>query len=54
MDLWGQFCWKDGYVHKGLQLSGKGAAVFADGVTTAVDSGMCSISNILGSKHYLN
>ena len=31
----------------GLHLSGKRAAVFADGLSAAVDSGM-------GSKHYLN
>ena len=45
----GKFCWKGG-----LHLSGKGAAVFADGLSAAVDSGMGSISNIFGSKHYLN
>ena len=59
----GKFCWKGGYVHEGrvdkymkdgLHLSGKGAAVFADGLSAAVDSGMGSISNIFGSKHYLN
>ena len=38
----------------GLHLSGKGAAVFADGLTAAVDSSMGSIPNIFGSKHYLN
>ena len=32
----------------GLHLSGKGAAVFADGLTAAVDSGMGSITNIFG------
>ena len=42
------------YTKDGLHLSGKGAAVFADGLTAAVDSGMCSITNIFGSKHYLN
>ena len=45
----GKFCWKDG-----LHLSGKGAAVFADGLAAAVDSGMGSITNIFGSQHYLN
>ena len=45
----GKFCWKGG-----LHLSGKGAAVFADGLSAAVDSGMGSISNMFGSKHYLN
>ena len=55
VDLWGSFvgradmCMKDE-----LHLSGKGAAVFADGLTAAVDSGMGSITNIFGSKHYLN
>ena len=42
------------YMKDGLYLSGKGAAVFADGLSAAVDSGMGSISNIFGSKHYLN
>ena len=44
------------YMKDGLHLpvSGKGAAVFADGLTAAVDSGMCSITNIFGSKHCLN
>ena len=37
-----------------LHLSGKGAAVFADGLSAVVYSGMGSISNIFGSKHYLN
>ena len=35
----------------GLHLSG--AAVFADELTAAVDSGMGSITDIFGSKHYL-
>ena len=38
----------------GLHLSGKGIAVFEDGLTAAVDSGMGSITNIVGSKHGLN
>ena len=42
------------YMKDGLHLSGKGAAVFADGLTAAVDSGMGSITNIFGSQHYLN
>ena len=51
----GKFCWKGGYVHEGRASSKwKGAAVFVDGLSTAVDSGMGSISNIFGSKHYLN
>ena len=42
------------YMKDGLRLREKGAAVFADGLTAAVDSGMGRISNIFGSKHYLN
>ena len=42
------------YTKDGLHLSGKGATVFADGFTAAVDSGMASKTNIFGSKHYLN
>ena len=41
------------YVGDRLYVSGKGAAVFADGLTAAVDSGMCNI-NIFGSNHCLN
>ena len=55
VDLWGSFVGRaDMYMKDGLHLSGKGAAVFADGLSAAVDSGMGSISNIVGSKHYLN
>ena len=55
VDLWGSFVGRaDMYMKDGLHLSGKGAAVFADGLSAAVDSGMGSISNIFGSKHYLN
>ena len=55
VDLWGCFVGRaDMYMKDGLHLSGKGAAVFADGLTAAVDSGMGSITNIFGSKHYLN
>ena len=55
VDLWGSFVGRaDMYMKDGLHLSGKGAAVFADGLTTAVDSGMGNITNIFGSKHYLN
>ena len=43
----------DMYMEDGLHLSGKGASVFAD-VLAAVDSGMDNITNIFGSKHYLN
>ena len=39
------------YMKDGLHLSGKGAAVFADGLTAAVDS---NITNIFGSEHCLN
>ena len=53
VDLWGSFVGRaDIYMKDGLHLSGKGAAVFADGL--AVDSGMGSITNIFGSQHYLN
>ena len=38
----------------GLRLSGKGAAVFADELSAAVDSGMGTMTNIFGSKHCLN
>ena len=55
VDLWGSFVGRaDMYMKNGLHLSGKGAAVFADGLSAAVDSGMGSVSNIFGSKHYLN
>ena len=55
VDLWGSFVRRaDMYMKEGLHLSGQGAAVFADGLSAAVDSGMGSISNTSGSKHYLN
>ena len=55
VDLWGSFVGRaDMYMKDGLHLSGKGAAVFADGLSAAVDSGMGNILNIFGSKHYLN
>ena len=42
-------------MHEGWASSKcKGAAVFADELSAAVDSGMGSISNIFGSKHCLN
>ena len=55
MDLWGSFVGRaDMYMKDGLHLTGKGAAVFVDGLSSAaVHSGMGSISNIFGSKHYL-
>ena len=42
------------FMRDGLHLSGKGAAVFADELPAAVESGMESIQNIFGSKHCLN
>ena len=55
VDLWGGFVGRaDMYMKDRLHLSGKGAAVIADGLTTAVESGMGSIMNIFGSQHYLN
>ena len=54
VDLWGSFVGRaDMYMKDRLHLSGKGAAVFVDGLSAAVDSGMGSISNIFGSEHYL-
>ena len=48
VDLWDSFVWKeDMYVRDGLHLSGKGAAVFAEGLSGAVTSG-------LGNIRYLN
>ena len=47
MDLWGSFFgWADVYMKNGLHLSGKGAAVFADELSAAVDSGMGTMTNI--------
>ena len=55
VDLWGSFVGRaDMYMKDGLHLSGKEAAVFAEGLATAVDSGMGSITNMCGSQHYLN
>ena len=42
------------YMRDGRHLSGKRAAVFADELSAAVESGMGSIKNIFGSKHCLN
>ena len=42
------------YMKDWLHLSGKGAAVFADELSAAVDSGMGTTTNIFGSKHCLN
>ena len=48
VDLWDSFLEKEGmYVRDGLHLSGKGAAVFAEGLSGAVASG-------LGKVRYLN
>ena len=38
------------YNKDALHISGKGAAVFADGLTAAVDSAMGNITNIFGSN----
>ena len=55
VDLMGSFVGRaDMYIKDGLHLSGIGAAVFADGLSAAVDNGMGSITNIFGSKHCLN
>ena len=55
VDLWGSFIGRAVmYMKDGLHLSGKGAAVFADGLIAAADSDMGSITNIFGSKYYLN
>ena len=55
VDLWGRLVGRaEMYMKDGLHLNGKGAAVFADGLTAAVDSGMGSISNIFGCKHCFN
>ena len=44
----------DMYMKDGLHLSGKGAAVFADELSAAVNSGKGSITNIFINKHCLN
>ena len=55
VDLWGSVVGRaDMNMKYGLHLSGKGAVVFAEGLTAAVDSGMGSMTNSFGSKHYLN
>ena len=47
----GMFCWGGAeiYMRDGLHLSGKGAAVFADELSEAVESGMGSILFFLAS-----
>ena len=55
VDLWGSFVGRaDMYMKDGLHLSGKGAAVFADKLSAAVDSNLGTMTNIFGSKHSLN
>ena len=55
VDLWGSFVGRaDMYTKDGLHLSGKGAAVFADKLSAAVDSDLGTMINIFGSKHSLN
>ena len=55
VDLWGSFVGRDDmYMKDGLHLSGKGAAVFADKLSAAVDSDLGTMTNIFGSKHSLN
>ena len=55
MDLWECFAGRaDIYMKDGLHLSRRGAAVFVDELSAAVESGMGRTQNIFGSKHYLN
>ena len=55
VDLWGSFVGRaDMYMKDGLHLSGKGAAVFADKLSAAVDSDLGTMTNIFVSKHSLN
>ena len=45
VDLWSSFVEKEElYMRDGLHLSGKGAGVFSDGLTQAVDSGLRNVS----------
>ena len=47
VDLWGSFAGRaDMYMKDGLHLSGKGAAVFADKLSAAVDSDLGTMTNI--------
>ena len=47
VDLWGSFVGRaDMYMKDGLHLSGKGAAVFADKLSAAVDSDLGTMTNI--------
>ena len=53
MDLWGCFIgMADMYTRDRLHLSGKGAAVFADELSAAVERR--NITNSFRSKHCLN
>ena len=55
VDLWGSFVGRAYmYMKDGLHLIGKGAAVFADKLSAAVDSDLGTMTNIFGSKHSLN
>ena len=55
VDLWRSFVGRaDMYMKDELHLSGKGAAVFADKPSAAVDSDLGTMTNIFGSKHSLN
>ena len=55
VDLWGSFVGRaDMYMKDRLHLSGKGAAVFADKLSAAVDSDLGTMTNIFVSKHSLN
>ena len=53
--MWGSVIGRaDMYMRNRRYLIGMGAAVFADEISAAVDSGMGNITNIFGSKHCLN
>ena len=55
MNLWGYFVGRVDMLKKlGVHLSGMCAAVFADELSGAVDSGMGSTNTICISKHYLH
>ena len=54
VDLWGHFVGRAYmYTRDGLHLSGKGAAMFADELSAAVESGMGSITKYI-CEHCLN
>ena len=53
VDMWGRFVGRaDMYIKDGLHLGGKGAKGFTDKLSTAVESGIGSITNMF--KHCLN